>query len=118
MLLNQLSNHIAEDRTDCVETLIGRTDVVETIVVEQNLLNNENRDRLAELAARLHNTQAQRDDLRRKEEVDNFARVVLHQCANNTQRSESEIFERSRLGRRVEERVEEEGDMSYARCQL
>ena len=32
------------------------------------------RDRLGELAARLHDAQAQRDDLRREEEVDHVLR--------------------------------------------
>ena len=89
LLLNQLRHNVAEDGPDSVEALIRGTDVVEPVVVKQNLLNDEDRHSLAELAARLHDPEAEGNDLGREEEVDNLARVVLDQSADDPQRSKS-----------------------------
>lgn len=111
LLFHQLSDHVAQDSTDGVEPLVRRADVVETVVVEQYLLHDENGDRLAKLRPRLHDPQAQRDDLCRQEKVDHLGRVILDQGADNTEGGQTEIFEWARLGCRVEERVKEERDV-------
>lgn len=49
LLLNELVDHIAKDRADSVETLICLTDVRKPNVIQQNLLNDEDRDGLAQL---------------------------------------------------------------------
>ena len=78
-------------------------------------MNDENRDCLAELAARFHNTEAQWDDFGCEEKVDDFGAVVLYECANDTERSQAQVFEGPGFRRRVEKRVEEERDVSCAR---
>jgi hypothetical protein len=109
--LDQLCHHVTEDSSDGVESLVCCTNVVETVVVEEDLLHNEDGDCLAKLGASLHDAQAQRDDFRREQEVDDLGRIVLDEGADDAQARQAEVLERTRLGRRVEEGVEEEGDM-------
>lgn len=111
LLLDELRNHIAEDGADSVEALISGTDVVKTIVIEQNLLDDENSNRLAELRPGLHDSKAEGNDLGREEEVDDLGRIVFDKRTDDPQRSKPEVFKRARLRRRVQERVEEEGDV-------
>lgn len=72
LLLDELRHHVAEDRSHGVEALVCRTDVVETVIVEKNLLHNKDGHSLAQLRSRLHDAQAERDDLGRKQEVDDL----------------------------------------------
>jgi hypothetical protein len=90
-------------------------DVRKTDVVEEDLLYNEDGDGFAELGTSLHYAQAQRDDLGSQKEVDDFRRIVLYECANDTERSKAKVLERARLGRCVEERIEEERNMRCRR---
>lgn len=113
LLLHQLLHHIAEDGAYSVETLVRLADVVEAHVVEENFLDNENGNSLTELTASLHDAQAQRDNLRGKEEVDDIRRVVLNERANDTEGSEAQVFEGARLGSGIKERVEEERDVRW-----
>ncbi len=111
LLLDQLSDHIAQDRTDGVEPLVRRADVVKAVIVEQYLLHDEDGDGFAELRPGLHDAQTQRDDLCRQQKVDHLRRVILDQGADDAERGQAKIFEGARLGGRVEERVEEERDV-------
>ncbi len=63
LLLNQLCDHIAQDRTYSVKPLICMTNVCKPYIIQQYLLHNEDRNGLAELRARLHDAKAKRDDL-------------------------------------------------------
>jgi hypothetical protein len=94
LLLHQLSDHVAEDRTHSIKALVGGADVVEAVVVEQDLLDDKDGYRLAELGARLHDAQAQRDDLGGEEEVDDLSRVILDKGADDPERGKAEILER------------------------
>ena len=98
---HELSNHIAEDRTHSIETLIRSADVIETIVVKQNLLHDENSNRFAKLRACLHDPQAKGNNLGRQEEVNNFARVVLYESPNDTETGKTQVFEGAGFGGRV-----------------
>lgn len=109
---NELSNHIAQHRADGIEALVGGADVVEPVVVEQNLLHDEDGDGLAKLRASLHDSKAEGDDLGGEEKVDDVGGVVLDERADDAEAGEPQVFERSRLGRRVEEGIEEERDVS------
>jgi len=71
-------DHVAEHSSDREEALCCGAHIVEPDVVEEDLLHDERRDRLGELGAYLHGAEAQRDDLRREEEVDYFGVVYLH----------------------------------------
>jgi hypothetical protein len=47
--LDKLSHHVAQDRSNGIEPLVSGANVVESIVVEEDLLNNENSNGLAKL---------------------------------------------------------------------
>lgn len=47
LLLDQLCDHVAQDGADGVEALVGGANVVETIVIQQYLLDNEDSNGLA-----------------------------------------------------------------------
>lgn len=108
LLLDELRHHVAEHGADGVEALVRVADVGEAHVVEQDLLHDEDRDRLAQLRARLHDAQTQRDDLGREQEVDHLGRIVLDERADDAERGEAQVFERAGLGGGVEEGIEEE----------
>lgn len=72
LLLDELVNHVAQHSANRVEALVGLADVGKASVIKKYLLNNEDSDGLAKLGARLHDAQAQRDDLRSEQEVDNL----------------------------------------------
>lgn len=112
--LNELSHHVAQDGTNCIETLVGGAYVVEPIVVEQDFLNDENSNSLAKFRAGLHDTQAEWDNLCCKEKVDDFGGIIFDQCTNDTETGQAEIFEGSRLGGGVEKGVEKQGDVCYS----
>lgn len=114
LLLHQLRDHIAQHRSDRIEPLVRRADVCKTYVIEQDFLYNEDGDRLAELGPGLHDTETQGDDLGSEEEVDDIRGVILDQRTNDTERRETEILKRARLGCRIQEGIEEERDVSCA----
>ena len=111
LLVDQLSYHIAKDCADSVESLVSLTDVLQAHVVKQYLLDDEDGNGFAELGSSLHDTEAQRDDLRGEEEVDDLGGVILDQSANDTERGQTEVLEGPRFRCSVEERVEEERDV-------
>lgn len=63
--LHELVDHVAQYGADGVEPLIGVADVRQAGLVEEDLLHDEDGDRLGELRARLHNAQTERYDLGR-----------------------------------------------------
>ena len=114
LLLHQLSDHIAEDSAHRIEPFVGRTNVRQTDVIEEDLLNDEDGNGLAELRSGFHNTKAQRDNLGGQKEVDNIGRVILHQSSYHAEGGEAQVFKRARFRGRVKERVKEQGDVSCA----
>ena len=68
--LDKANHHVAENGTNGVEPLIGCADISQPRIIKQNLLNDEDGDRLGELTTSLHDAQAQRDYLGRQEEGD------------------------------------------------
>lgn len=101
LLLNELVDHVAQDGANCIETLVRLAYVRKTNVVQQDLLHDENGHGLAELRTCLHDTEAEGYDLGRKEEVDDFGRVILDQGANHAKGCQAKVLERTRLGRGV-----------------
>ena len=74
--LHQLVHHIAQHRPDGVEPFIRVTYIRQTRLVQQYLLDDEDRNGLGELRTGLHDPQAKWDYLRREQEV-NHRRVVV-----------------------------------------
>jgi hypothetical protein len=135
--LDELVDHVAEDGTDGEEALVGVTDVGEPGFVKEDLLHNEDRDRLGKFRARFHDAEAEGDDLGRKEEVYDRVVVILlraietegsgwdrkkeeerrgahfDESTDDTEGGEAKVFERTGFGRGVQERVQEEGYMCY-----
>ena len=112
-LIHQILYHIAQHAAHGVESLVSLADVVQAHVVEQDLLDDEDGDRLAELGAGLHDAEAERDDLGGEEEVDHVGGVVLNESADHAERGQAQVFEGAGFGGCVEEGVEEERDMCY-----
>jgi hypothetical protein len=71
LLLHKLRNHVAEDSSDSIETLVCSTNVVQPVVIKKDLLHDEDRNSLAKLGAGLHDAEAQWNNLGSEEEVDN-----------------------------------------------
>lgn len=112
LTLNELINHVTQDRAHSVKPLVRLTDVAQAHLVEQNFLHDKDGDRLAQLGARFHDSEAEGNDFRREEEVDDVRIVVLfHKRSDDAQGGQTEVFEGTGFRRRVEEGVEEEGDM-------
>ena len=87
LLLNELRNHIAEYRANSVETLICSANVIQSMIIQEDLLDDKDGNGLAELRACLHNSKAEGNNLRCKEKIDNVRRIILHQRPDNTKRS-------------------------------
>lgn len=86
LLLDELCDHVAENSAHCIESLVCGANVAQSNVIKKDFLYNENCDSLTQLRSSLHDTKTKRDDLGCEEEVDHIGRVILHQCADNTQR--------------------------------
>jgi hypothetical protein len=82
LLLNQLSYHIAEHRADSIEALICSTNIVESMIIEQDLLHDEDGHRLAQLRSSLHNAKAEWYDFGGQQEIDDIGRIILDQSSN------------------------------------
>lgn len=72
LLLHELVHHVTQHSAHGVEALVGLADIGKAGVIEKNLLYNEDSYSLAKLGARLHDAQAQRDNLGSEKEVDDF----------------------------------------------
>ena len=83
LLLNQLVHHVAQHRPNRIKALVCRTDVVQAVIVEKNLLDNEDGDSLTELGSSLHDAQAEWNNLGSKEEIDHIRAIILHQSPND-----------------------------------
>lgn len=112
LLVNQLVYHVAEDGADGIEALVRLANVRQPKVIEEDLLNDEDGDRLAKFRPGFHDTQTERNDLGGKKKIHNFGRVVLDEGADDSKRCEAEVLEWSRLRGRVEKRIQEERQMS------
>lgn len=75
LCLDKLIHHIAEHSADGVEAFVCVAYVREARLVEEDLLNNEDRNCLRELGSSLHDTQAKGDDFRREQEM--YDRVIV-----------------------------------------
>jgi hypothetical protein len=113
LLLHKLGHHVAENGTNSVEPFVCSADVVKTMIVKKDLLDNEYSNRLAKLRTRLHDSETKRDDFSCQEEVDDIGGIVLDKGTNNSKRRQSQIFERSRFRGSVQEGIEEEWDVRY-----
>lgn len=104
--LHQLSHHIAQHRHHRKEPLIRMANIRQPRLIKQDLLHDENRDRLGKLGARFHDPETERDDFSGEEEVDDRGVVILFdEGADDAQRGEAEVFEGTGFGGCVEEGV-------------
>lgn len=91
-------DHVAEHCSDGVEALVRLTHICEADVVQEDLLYDENGHCLAELGARLHDSQAQRNDFRGQQEGD-YLRIIrlLDQSADDSEGSQAQVLKGPRL---------------------
>jgi hypothetical protein len=105
LLFYQLIDHVAQNGTNGVEAFICLADVCQSDIVEEYLLHDKNGDGLGELGAGFHDSEAERDNLGGEEEVDDFTRVILDECADDAEGCKTKVFEGSRFGSGIEEGV-------------
>ena len=74
---NEGRNHVAQHRGHRKESLRRRANVIQTNVVQQDLLNDEGGHCLRELGARLHDPQTERDDLRLQQKINDLRIIDL-----------------------------------------
>ena len=110
-LLAQLDDHLAQDHRHVGEPVVGLTDVIQSSLVQQDLLQDEGGHSLAQLRAALHDPQTERDDLRGEEEVDHLLLVRLHEGSDDPEGGKAKVLEGPGLTDGVEEGVEVEGDV-------
>ena len=75
--LHQLVYHVAQHSPHGVESLIRVADVRQTRLIQQDFLNDEDRNGLGEFGTGFHDPQAERDYFRREQEMDDSRVVVL-----------------------------------------
>lgn len=97
---------------DMGEAIVSLADVREPAVVQENLLENEGGDGLGQLRAAFHNSQAERNNLSRQQEGDDFLFVCFHERADDSQAGETEVLEGPGLRRCVQEWIQEEWSVS------
>lgn len=86
LILNLRDHHVIEHRRYGIKPLGGLAQVIQSGVVEENLLNDECGDGLAELGTPFHDPKAQRYYLSLQQEADDFCVVYFHEGADNAQR--------------------------------
>lgn len=112
LTFDNLRDHVAQHGSHCIEPFVGLADVSQPHVVQQDLLDDKDGDCFGKFGTGFHDSKAKRDDLGGEKEGDHIRIVILlDQSTNHTERSKTQILERPCLGRRVEERVEEQRDM-------
>ena len=77
LAVDKLCNHVTEHGTNSEEALIGMANILQASLVEEDLLNNEDRDCLGEFGSSLHDAQAKGDDFRREQEMNDRVIVIL-----------------------------------------
>lgn len=84
LAVDDLCDHVVENSADSIKAFVCLADVRQAHIVQEDLLYDEDRHRLAQFAACLHDTQAERNDLRRQEEGNHIRVVILlHKRANH-----------------------------------
>lgn len=94
------------------KAIVGLTNVREPAVVQEYLLENEGGDGLGQLRAAFHDSQAERNNLGSQQKSDDLLFVCFHECPDDSQASETEIFEGTSLRRCVQEWIQEEWSVS------
>jgi len=90
---DELVDHVAEDRADGEEAFVGVTNIGEPGLVEEDLLDDEDRNRFGEFRAGFHDAETEWDDLGGEEEV--YYRIVvvlLDESTDDTEGGEAEVF--------------------------
>lgn len=75
--LDKLINHIAENGTHGIKSLVGVADIRQASLVQQDLLNDEDGDGFREFRPCLHDAEAKGYNFRGEKEVDDGVVVVL-----------------------------------------
>jgi len=107
--LDELVDHVAEDGADGKEALVSVANIGQPRFVEQDLLDDEDGDRLGEFRAGLHDAEAEWNDLCGKEEVyDRVVVVLLDEGSYDAKGGETQVFKGTRFGSRIQERIKKD----------
>ena len=113
LLLHQLRNHIAQDRSHSIESLICGADVVQSMIIEENLLDDEDGHCFAELRTGFHYSKAQRNDFCGQQEVDDIRRIVFDKSPDDAEGCKTQVLKGSRFRGGIEEWVQEKWDVCW-----
>jgi hypothetical protein len=72
LLLNQLGYHVAQDSSNSVESFISGANIVQSVIIEENLLDDKNSHGFTELRSSFHDAEAQGDNFCSQEEVNDI----------------------------------------------
>ncbi len=111
--LQLVHHHVVEDCAHCVEALCSLAQVVQSLFVQKDLLDDEGGHCLRKLGPSLHNPQAQGDDLCLQQETNHIVVIHLNQGSNHTQRGESQVFKGPSFAYCVQKRIQKEWDMGF-----
>ena len=111
IVVDEFLEYAVEHGRHCKKAFYGGADVAESLLVAQDLLDDEGSHCFRQRLPVLHDSQAQRHDLGLHQEGDRVGVALLHQCTYHPQGSHSQVLEDLAFGGGVEEGVEEEGDV-------
>ncbi len=77
LLIHQLRHHITQHRPHSIEPLVRLADILQTHIIEEDFLDDEDGNGLAKFGPGLHDAQTEGDDFGGEEEVDHFRAVVF-----------------------------------------
>ena len=113
VVIDELLEHTVKNSRNCKETLDCRTNVIQSLFVTQNLLNNECCHCFWKSLSILHYPQAKRYNLCLHQESNGIWVTFFDKCSNNSKRCYSKIFKDLTFGRCVQKWVEEKRYMCF-----
>lgn len=93
LLIHQLRYHVTQNSSYSVKPLVRLTNILQTHVVQQDLLHDEDGNRFAKLGAGFHDAQAEWDDFGCEQKVDDFGTIVFDKRADHTEGGQAEVLE-------------------------
>ena len=98
--IDELVDHVAQDRPNGVEPFVCMANVSETSFVEEDLLDNEDGNSFGEFRTGFHDAETERNYLGRQKEVNNRRVIILLRRVSVRRRREGDRYAPSR-GRRL-----------------
>ena len=88
VVVDQLLQHTVQHRRNCEEPLHSCTDVAESLLITEDLLDDEGSHCFGKSLSVLHDPETKRDDLSLHEEGDGVGITLLDESSDDSQRSD------------------------------